>query len=120
MKYFFLLLTFIFKTISAGEIDGKGIICDIYGDTIGYFFEDSRTFEYKIAGGTEGLELSKKDIGKYYTNENAIYFGQVKIDRKKLTYQKYSSFRGKCNAFDDIEDFKDSFDIDALTEGNKI
>ena len=43
----------------------------------------------------------------------------MKIDRKKLTYQKYSSFRGKCNAFDDIEDFKDSFDIDALTEGNK-
>ena len=75
MKYF-LLLTFIFKTISAGEIDGKGSIIYIYGDTIGYFFEDSRTFEYKIVGGTEGLELSKKDIGKYYTNEMQFISGK--------------------------------------------
>ena len=57
-------------------IDGKGIICKIYGDTIGYFFDDDRAFEYKVAGGEKGLEIVKKDVGKYYTNENSIFINE--------------------------------------------
>ena len=89
----------------AGEIDGKGVICKVYGDTIGYFFESDRVFEYKFQGGDKELELSKKDKGPYQTNENSIYFGETRIDRKSLQYHKYSSFRGKCNVFDDFELF---------------
>ena len=74
----------------------------------------------KLTGGDKKLELTKKDIGKYFTNENYIYFGDVKIDRKNLKYQKYSSFRGDCKAFKNLEEFKKGFDIESLTEGNKI
>ena len=113
-------LLLLFDYLKAGEIDGRGVICNIYGDTIGYFFEGDRTYEYKLSGGEKTLELSKKDIGKYFTNENYIYFGQIKIDRKSLKFQKYSSFRGECKAFKNIDEFKKGFDIDSLIEGNKI
>ena len=116
----FLLILFSFKLSIAGEIDGKGLICKIYGDTIGYFFENDRTFEYKPTGGSEKLEISKKDIGKYYTNENSIYFGEIKVDRKTSKFQKYSSFRGDCKAFKDKESFKKNFNINTLTKDNKI
>ena len=115
-----LTLLLLFNYLKAGEIDGRGVICNIYGDTIGYFFEGDRTHEYKLTGGDKKLELTKKDIGKYFTNENYIYFGDVKIDRKSLKYQKYSSFRGDCKAFKNLEEFKKGFDIESLTEGNKI
>jgi len=113
-------LFFIFNNLNAGEIDGRGVVCKIYGDTIGYFFEGDRTLEYKLTGGEKKLELTKKDIGKYFTNENYIYFGDVKIDRKNLKYQKYSSFRGDCEAFKNLDEFKKGFDIKSLIEGNKI
>ena len=53
-------LLFIFNYLKAGEIDGRGVVCNIYGDTIGYFFEDDRTHEYKLTGGEKKLELKKK------------------------------------------------------------
>ena len=117
---YFLFFLFYFNFSDAGEIDGKGIICKIYGDTIGYFFENDRTYEYKVTGGNKKLELSKKDIGKCITNENSIFFGEIKVDRKTLKFQKYSSFRGDCEAFEGIEEFKKNFNIESLTEGNKI
>ena len=115
-----LILLLLFDYLKAGEIDGRGVVCNIYGDTIGYFFEGDRTHEYKLTCGDKKIELTKKDIGKYFTNENYIYFGDVKIDRKRLKYQKYSSFRGDCKAFKNLEEFKKGFDIESLTEGNKI
>ena len=78
----FFIIFLINSTTKSGEIDGRGVVCKVYGDTIGYFFEGDRTYEYKLSGGEKTLELSKKDIGKYFTNENYIYFGQIKIDRK--------------------------------------
>ena len=51
---------------------------------MGYFFESDRAFEYKIAGGDKGLEVVKKDVGKYYTNENSIFINEIKINRKDL------------------------------------
>ena len=121
LKLITFFITFLLNSITlSGEIDGRGVICKVYGDTIGYFFEGDRTYEYKLSGGEKTLELSKKDIGKYFTNENYIYFGQIKIDRKSLKFQKYSSFRGECEAFKNIDEFKKGFDIDSLIEGNKI
>tara|TARA_B100000131_G_C17641054_1_gene420085 strand:+ start:156 stop:524 length:369 start_codon:yes stop_codon:yes gene_type:complete len=116
----FFIIFLINIATKSGEIDGRGVVCKVYGDTIGYFFEGDRTYEYKLSGGEKTLELSKKDIGKYFTNENYIYFGQIKIDRKSLKFQKYSSFRGECKAFKNIDEFKKGFDIDSLIEGNKI
>ena len=58
--------------------------------------------------------------GPYQTNENSIYFGETKIDRKSLQYHKYSSFRGKCNVFDDFELFSKALDKRDLIKGNKI
>ena len=95
MIKFLILFLFFCKSLFAGEIDGKGVICVIYGNTVGFFFEDSRAFEHKPKGGKEKLELKKKEIGKYYTDENFIYFDDVKINRKTLSLQKYSSFRGE-------------------------
>ena len=61
MKFLLIVsLIFIFNDLRAGEIDGRGVICKIYGDTIGYFFEGDRTHEYKLTGGEEKLELKKK------------------------------------------------------------
>ena len=114
-----LIVLFCFP-VNSGEIDGKGIICKIYGDTIGYFFDEDRAFEYKVAGGEKGLEVVKKDIGKYYTNENSIFINEIKINRKNLSFQKYSSFRGKCEAFNDFESFKNGFDLEDLIKDNKI
>ena len=94
----FFLISLFSMPVYAGEIDGKGIICNVYGDTVGYFFESDRAFEYKIAGGDKGLEVVKKDVGKYYTNENSIFINEIKINRKDLKYQKFSSFRGDCKA----------------------
>ena len=119
MILFFLISLFSIP-VFAGEIDGKGIICNVYGDTVGYFFESDRAFEYKIAGGDKGLEVVKKDVGKYYTNENSIFINEIKINRKDLKYQKFSSFRGNCKAYDNFNSFKGGFDIEKLIENNKI
>ena len=116
----FILISFFSMPVYAGEIDGKGIICNVYGDTVGYFFDSDRAFEYKIAGGDKGLEVVKKDVGKYYTNENSIFINEIKINRKDLKYQKFSSFRGECKAYDNFNSFKDGFDIKKLIEDNKI
>ena len=119
MILFFLLL-FLSMSAYSGEIDGKGIVCKVYGDTVGYFFDNDRAFEYKIAGGDKGLEVVKKDVGKYYTNENSIFINEIKINRKDLKYQKFSSFRGDCEAFDNFNSFKNGFNIEKLIEDNKI
>ena len=114
----FILLTNTY--IAAGEIDGKGLICKVYGNSIGYFFENSRAYEYKIIGGEKKLELKSSDIGKYYTNENSIYIDEIKIDRKSLKYSRFSSFRGQCEAFRDKKSFEENFNIDNLIKDNKI
>ena len=115
------LMIFLFSMSAySGEIDGKGIICLVYGETIGYFFDNDRAFEYKIAGGEKGLEVVKKDVGKYYTNENSIFINEIKINRKDLKYQKFSSFRGECKAYGNFDSFKEGFDIDKLIKDNKI
>jgi len=119
MILFFLISLFSIP-VYAGEIDGKGIICNVYGDTVGYFFESDRAFEYKISGGDKGLEVVKKDVGKYYTNENSIFINEIKINRKDLKYQKFSSFRGDCTAYDNFNTFKEGFNIEKLIEDNKI
>ena len=120
MKKILILLLVLNSKVFAGEIDGKGLICKIYGDLIGYYFQNNRTSEYKIIGGEKELELRSKDIGKYYTNENFIFINEIKIDRKNLKYQRFSSFRGDCEAFEDLKSFKKSFDIELLTKENKI
>ena len=119
MILFFLISLFSIP-VYAGEIDGKGVICNVYGDTVGYFFESDRAFEYKIAGGDKGLEVVKRDVGKYYTNENSIFINEIKINRKDLKYQKFSSFRGDCKAYDNFNSFKEGFNIEKLIEDNKI
>lgn len=120
MIKFLILLLFFNKFVLAGEIDGKGVICIIYGNTVGFFFNDNRTYEYKPKGGKDKLELQKKEIGKYYTDENFIYFDDVKINRKNLLLQKYSSFRGECKAYENMKDFEKNFDLESLTKENKI
>ncbi len=114
------ILLFLSSFANSGEIDGKGVVCKIYGDTVGYFFESYRAFEFKVAGGKDGVEIKKKDVGKYLTNENAIFINEIKINRKDLSFQKYSSFRGECKAFENFESFKSGFNIEELIKGNKI
>ena len=120
MKKIIISLLLIHSKVFAGDIDGKGLICKVYGDSIGYYFENNRASEYKIIGGEKELELKSIDIGKYYTNENFIFINEIKIDRKNLKYQRFSSFRGECKAFKDLESFKKNFDIELLTKENKI
>ena len=120
MKQLLIFLLLFSSKAFAGEIDGKGLICKVYGDLIGYYFDNNRASEYKIIGGEKELELKSKDIGKYYTNENFIFINEIKIDRKNLKYQRFSSFRGDCEAFKDIKSFKKNFDIELLTKENKI
>ena len=74
----FFLISLFSMPVYAGEIDGKGIICNVYGDTVGYFFESDRAFEYKIAGGDKGLEVVKKDVGKLFTTIQQIQVDQFK------------------------------------------
>ena len=57
-----------------------------------FFFEESRAYEHKPKGGKNKLELQKKEIGKYYTDENFIYFDDVKINRKTLSFQNIHHF----------------------------
>ena len=120
MIFLFFLMLFFSNSTFSGEIDGKGIVCLVYGDTVGYYFENDRAFEYKIAGGDKGLEIVKKDVGKYYTNENSIFINEIKINRKDLKYQKFSSFRGECEAYDNFNSFKDGFNLEKLIKDNKI
>ena len=120
MKLLLIFVMFLFKAVNAGELDGKGVICLIYGNTIGFFFEEDRAYEYKPKGGKEKLELNKKEAGKYYTDENNIFFDDIKINRKTLAFQKYSSFRGECKAFKNFEEFKKNFNIESLIKDNKI
>ena len=95
-----------FKPLIAGEIDGKGLYARYMETQLVFFFEDNRAYEHKPKGGKEKLEIYKKEIGKYYTDENFIYFDDIKINRKTLSFQKYSSFRGECKAYKNMEDFK--------------
>ena len=59
-------LLFIFNYLKAGEIDGRGVVCNIYGDTIGYFFEGDRTYEYKLTGGNKNSIQSKHGINVHF------------------------------------------------------
>lgn len=120
MIKFFVFFYFISFSVLAGELDGKGLICKVYGDTVGYFFDSDRAYEYKLSGGKDGLEIIKKDVGKYLTNENSVFINEIKINRKDLSFQKYSSFRGKCKAFKNIEEFEKGFNIEELVKDNKI
>ena len=119
IKFFIIFYVLSFSAL-AGELDGKGLICKVYGDTVGYFFDLDRAYEYKLSGGKDGLEIKKKDVGKYFTNENSIFINEIKINRKDLSFQKYSSFRGECKAFKNMKEFKKGFDIEELVKDNKI
>ncbi|MFL2660428.1 MAG: hypothetical protein ACJ0G4_00580 [Alphaproteobacteria bacterium] len=119
IKFFIIFYVLSFSAL-AGELDGKGLICKVYGDTVGYFFDLDRAYEYKLSGGKDGLEIKKKDVGKYLTNENSIFINEIKINRKDLSFQKYSSFRGECKAFKNMKEFKKGFDIEELVKDNKI
>ena len=59
-------------------------------------------------------------MGKYFTNENSIFINEIKINRKDLKYQKFSSFRGECKAYNNFDSFKKGFNIEKLIEDNKI
>ena len=54
------------------------------------------------------------------TNEKFIFINEIKINRKDLKYQKFSSFRGECKAYGNFDSFKEGFDIDKLIKDNKI
>ena len=60
MIKFILIFSLLYKPLIAGEIDGKGLICIIYGNTVG-FFEDNRAYEHKPTGGKDKLELKKRN-----------------------------------------------------------
>ena len=120
MKKLITLITLTSFNAISGEIDGKALICKVYGNSIGYYFEAGRVIEYKIKGGEKKLELTKSDIGKYYTDENSIFIDEIKIDRKSLKYQRFSSFRGACRPYQNLESMKKDFDISKLTKDNKI
>ena len=126
MKFFnytFVILVFqviITNTVYSGEIDNKGLVCSIYGDKVGFLFQKGRVIEYRFQGGESKLEIKKKDIGKYATNENSIFFGETRINRKTLKYRKYSSFRGVCNVYNSKELFFEEMDVKKYISENKI
>ena len=62
------------------------------------------------------IDLLSIDIG---INTYHI-LSEIKINRRDLKYQKYSSFRGDCEAYDNFNSFKDGFNIEKLIEDNKI
>ena len=123
LNYYFVILFFQLITVNkvySGEIDNKGLVCSIYGDKIGFFFQTGRVIEYRFQGGESKLEIKKKDVGKYITNENSIFFGETRINRRTLKYRKYSSFRGDCKAYDTKELFFEEMDVKKYTSENKI
>ena len=106
--------------VYSGEIDDKGLVCSIYGDKVGFLFQTGRVIEYRFQGGESKLEIKKKDIGKYATNENSIFFGETRINRRTLKYRKYSSFRGVCKVYDSKKLFFEEMDVNKYTSENKI
>ena len=66
---------------------------------------------------SQSIESAIKSLSK---NENSIFINEIKINRKDLKYQKFSSFRGECEAYDNFNSFKEGFDIEKLIENNKI
>ena len=81
LNYF--LLYFISYGVLAGELDGKGLICKSMEIQLD-IFDLNRAYEHKLSGGKDGLEIIKKDVGKYLTNENSIFINEIKINRKDL------------------------------------
>ena len=60
----FIFLIFFFYVSISGEIDGKGIVCKVYGDTVGYFFEMTELLNIK---SLEGIRLEVvKDVEILY------------------------------------------------------
>lgn len=119
----FVILLFqiaIINMVYSGEIDNKGLVCSIYGDKVGFLFQTGRVIEYRFEGGESKLEIKKKDVGKYATNENSIFFGETRINRRTLKYRKYSSFRGVCKVYDSKELFFKEMDVKKYTSENKI
>ena len=69
MKLLFVILIAISTELSSGELDGKGLVCKIYGDTIGYFFDSDRAFEFKPI-----LQLSINDAFVYFIRCSKLAF----------------------------------------------
>ena len=81
MKYIIILLTslFLMSNASAGEIDGKGLVCG----PVGYFFDDSIHTFFHVRNG----ELRKSDKGPYSTtpkriNVKALSGNYITIERE--------------------------------------
>jgi len=67
MKYIIILLTslFLVSNASAGDIDGKGLVCG----PVGYYFHDDLHSLHHVRNG----KLVIEDMGEYRTNPDRIY-----------------------------------------------
>ena len=77
MKLLFLILLLIFTDLNSGELDGKGVICKVYGDTVGYFFESDTSGE--------------KSFEEFYTSDeipDLSSFANIGIVKPKLQVDK--------------------------------
>ena len=104
---------------------GFGLKIDDTAQDNGYERYEKNLLENLGAIAADNWEYNPLEATKTHRSINAattesIRGGDVKIDRKNLQYQKYSSFRGDCKAFTNLAEFQKGFDIDSLIEGNKI
>ena len=120
---FLLLILFLCAPITsyAGEVDGKGIICQSENDKIyGYYFYKDQVKMFFFKGGTSELEL----VGVYKTDELSIHWrdavGSYSLNRKTLELDKEYGYDQNCKVAGDYSKFLEMMDPKLYTGENKI
>ena len=71
--------------VQEGEVDGKGIICNVNlgSEPIGFFFNESKAYKYSLR------DIEPKYGDKYTTELDAIRWPDHKLNRKTLVLKNY-------------------------------
>ncbi len=109
----------------AGELDGKGIICQAKGkQTHGFYFYKGNVKMFWFKGGNSKLELVGGGLGGYKTDELSVRWkgavGRYSLDRKTLQLDTQFGHELYCKVAGDYNKFLEMMDPKLYTEENKI
>ena len=110
----------------AGELDGKGIVCQRKSDkkTYGFYFENGIVHMFYFKGGASKLNLVTLVLKRYKTDERSISWegvsGFYSLDRKSLVLDYEYEPNHYCKVAGDYNKFLEMMDPKLYTKENKI
>ena len=125
---------------SAGELDGKGLICErekqAAGEMVWFKFEERQAVMYWLETMGTKAQVTHHSMGAYALSPTKVIWGDSvkhELDRQTLIFESYRlgmlSWRAQCEVTESVEAVKDSIEaalsrkqqaIEEQMKGNKI